>query len=167
MAFDFSRLRILTVDDNDFMRHILRELLLALGFVPDSIRSAVDGNQALELLDSFPADLVICDLNMRPMNGKHFTRHIRTKSDSPDPYLPIIICTGHAELNHIADARDAGANEILRKPVSATLIYERLRVIVESPRPFVKSSAYTGPDRRRRDLPFDGPDRRTGGAILL
>lgn len=167
MAFDFSRLRILTVDDNEFMQRLLRDILVALGFRPDHIRAAVDGSNALAALDTFQADLVICDLNMRPMHGKQFTRLVRTQGDSPNPFLPIIVCTGHAELNHIADARDAGANEILRKPVSARLIYDRLCSIVESPRTFVRAPTYTGPDRRRRNVPFDGPDRRASDPVLV
>ena len=152
--------QVLVIDDNEFMRRTYRELLKAFSFRDGEIQEAQDGSHALEFLMAHPVDLVICDLNMKPMNGKRFTRYIRTGRDSPDPFLPIIICTGHAERVHIEDARDAGANEILRKPVSPMSLYARLQAIVETPRPFIKSATYTGPDRRRRDRPFDGPDRR-------
>ena len=160
MAFEFSRLKVLVVDDNDFMQQIITELLIALSFSRDQIARAGDGSSALEALSAKNPDLVICDLNMKPMNGKRLTRLIRAADDSANPYVPIIVCTGHSEIEHIMDARDAGATEILRKPISAASLYSRLRAIIESPRPFIKSPVYVGPDRRRRNLPFDGPDRR-------
>ena len=162
MPLDFSRLQILVIDDNEFMRQLYRQLLEAIGFDPKHMTEACDGEEALHQLHHAHFDVVVCDLNMQPMNGKQFTHHIRTSEDSPDPYLPIVVCTGHAEMVHIADARDAGANEILRKPVSAASLYARLQAVIESPRPFILSPAFIGPDRRRRDLPFDGPDRRSG-----
>jgi two-component system, chemotaxis family, chemotaxis protein CheY len=161
VPLDFSRLQLLLVDDNDFMRDLYRQLLEAIGFDGTNITEAADGSQALTLLQHRPIDIVICDLNMKPMNGKRFTRYIRMNENTPDPYLPIIVCTGHAELIHIAHARDAGANEILRKPVSAASLYARLQSVIETPRPFILSPNFIGPDRRRQDLPFDGPDRRT------
>jgi two-component system chemotaxis response regulator CheY len=164
VALDFSRLQILIIDDNDFMRQLYRQLLEAIGFRAEYIKEAADGGEALKLLRDIAIDLTICDLNMKPMNGKEFTRFIRTSDDSPDPYLPILVCTGHAELVHIADARDAGANEILRKPVSAASLYSRLQAVIETPRPFILSKSFVGPDRRRRDVPFEGPDRR--GSIV-
>ena len=160
MALDFSRLHILIIDDNEFMRQLYRQLLEAIGFNPPQIREASDGNEALHHIHNNQVDVAICDLNMQPMNGKQFTHHIRTSDNSPNPYLPIVVCTGHAEYVHISDARDAGANEILRKPVSAASLYSRLQAVIESPRPFILSKTFVGPERRRRDMPFDGPDRR-------
>lgn len=161
MPLDFSRLQLLLIDDNDFMRDLYRQLLEAIGFRGEHIRDATDGEQALRQLEQFHTDVAICDLNMKPMNGKQFTRYVRTSDTSPYPYLPIIVCTGHAEHKHIVDARDAGATEILRKPVSAVSLYERLKAVIDCPRPFIISQDFVGPDRRRRDMPFDGPDRRS------
>lgn len=165
MALDLSRLRVLIVDDNAFMRRLLRELLWALDCHPDNIWFAPNGRDALGVMRDRRFDVIICDINMQPMDGKQFTKHVRMAPESTAPYVPIIICTGHAEIEHICDARDAGANEILRKPITVGSVYERIRAIVERPRPFVRSDSYHGPDRRRQDLPFDGPDRRVSAPI--
>jgi two-component system, chemotaxis family, chemotaxis protein CheY len=162
LPLQFSRLRILVVDDNDFMRRLYRDLLQAIGFRAENIKDATDGRTAIQHLTEYNCDLAICDINMKPMNGKKFTRYIRSDANSPDPYLPIIICTGHTELIHIANARDAGANEILSKPVTGAALYARLQAVVESPRPFIITQEFVGPDRRRRTVPFNGPERRTG-----
>jgi two-component system chemotaxis response regulator CheY len=167
MALDLSRLRFLIVDDNDFMRRLLRELLWAIDCTPDYIRFASNGRDAVQIIRDFPIDVIFCDINMRPMDGREFTRFIRTSPNSPDPHVPIIVCTGHAEIDHICGARDAGANEILRKPITVTSVYERIRAIIERPRPFVRADDYYGPDRRRQDLPFDGPERRHDGPIIV
>ena len=167
MALDFTRLKVLIIDDNDFMRRLLRELLWALDCKPDNIRFAANGRDGLDALREYPTDLIICDINMRPVNGKQFTLRVRTHPKSPDPYVPIIICTAHAEIEHICGARDSGANEILRKPVTAGSVYERIRAVVERPRPFVHCDQYNGPDRRRQDLPFNGPDRRNGSPVIV
>ena len=160
MPLDFSQLQLLIIDDNDFMRELYRQLLEAIGFRAEHIKEAIDGQDALDCLNEHSIDIAICDLNMQPMNGKQFTHKIRSDPNSINPYLPIIVCTGHAELVHISDARDAGATEILRKPVSASSLYSRLQAAIEQPRPFIVTQNYSGPDRRRRDIPFDGPDRR-------
>lgn len=165
MALDLSRLRFLIVDDNDFMRRLIRELLWAIDCSPVNIRFASNGRDALQLLQNLPIDVIICDINMLPMNGMEFTSYVRMSPNSPDPHVPIIVCTGHAEIAHICGARDAGANEILRKPITVNSVYERIRAVVERPRPFVRSANYYGPDRRRRDLPFEGADRRMDGPI--
>jgi CheY-like chemotaxis protein len=160
MALDFSPLKVLIIDDSKFMRVLLRDVLVALGFNVDNIRFASDGEAALEMLRDFRFDFLICDINMKPMNGKRFTKHIRTSPETWEPTIPIIICTGHAEIEHIRDARDAGADEILRKPINVLNLYERIRAIIERPRPFIESANYIGPDRRRTKVPYKGEERR-------
>ena len=167
MALDLSRLQFLIVDDNDFMKRLLRELLWAMNCSLDNLRFASNGRDALQMLRNYPIDIVICDINMRPMNGKEFTSYVRMAPASPDPHVPIIVCTGHAEMKHICGARDAGANEILSKPITVSTVYDRIRAIVEKPRPFIRSATYYGPDRRRRNGPFNGPDRRVAAPLLV
>ena len=142
------------------MRRLLREVLVALGFNVGDIRFASDGEDALQMLREHRFDFIICDINMLPMNGTQFTKRIRTAAETWDPAIPIIICTGHTEIGHIRDARDVGADEIICKPITVQNIYERIRAVIERPRPFIESDQFAGPDRRRRELPFDGEKRR-------
>jgi DNA-binding response OmpR family regulator len=60
----------------------------------------------------------------------------------------------------VLQARDAGVTEFMAKPVSVKALCARINAIIDSPRPFIRASGYFGPDRRRRALPFNGPDRR-------
>ena len=68
-----------------------------------------------------------------------------------------------------AEARDAGVNEFMAKPLTARGVLERLALVIDHPRPFIRSDDYFGPDRRRRTDPrYDGPWRRAGdkGEVL-
>jgi DNA-binding response OmpR family regulator len=96
---------------------------------------------------------------MAPMDGLELTRLIRTSEDSPDPFVPIIMLSGHVD--RMRAARDAGVSEFMMKPVSVRTFLACLGAVVERPRPFVRANGYFGPDRRRMLTPFSGPDRRT------
>ena len=147
------------VDDNQHMRGILKELLRAAGV--NDIKEASDPLEAFEYMKSSLVDLLLVDLAMPLMDGVEFTRMVRTNENSPNHFLPIIMITGHSERSRVNAARDAGVNEFLVKPVTAKGLMERLSLIVNRPRNFVKSKQYFGPDRRRRADPnFSGEERR-------
>ena len=103
------------------------------------------------------------DWEMGPSSGIELTKRIRTASDSPNPFLPIIMVSGYSEVARVLKARDAGVNEFLAKPVSAHSIYTRIKMLIERPRTFVRSPAFVGPDRRRCGGDrYDGEERRGG-----
>lgn len=152
MALDFSGLKIFVVDDIAFMRTVLRDLLVALGVERGNIAAFSNGEKALEEIGAQCPNLLVTDYRMEPMDGLELMRRVRHHRDKLISHTPIILCTGCTESQYVKAARDAGVNEVLAKPVNARALYERLRSIVEEPRPFEKSEDYFGPDRRRRDL---------------
>lgn len=164
--YNLERLNFLIVDDNKHMRTLVKSILGVLGV--RSIIEAENGEAALKELQHFAADIIILDWNMDPLDGIKLTRVLRKQNDesdlSTDPFVPIIMLTGYTEMKRVIEARDSGINEFLAKPVSATRLYERIKSVIEKPRPFVEVQgieAYFGPDRRRRDFPgFKGDDRR-------
>ncbi len=150
---------VLIVDDNAHMRGILKELLRAVGV--GEIKEASEPIEAFELIKSVAVDLLLVDLSMPIIDGVEFTKMIRTSSDSPNPFIPIIMITGHSERSRVNAARDSGVNEFLVKPVTAKSLMDRITIVINAPRSFVKSGNYFGPDRRRKkDAKFDGPWRR-------
>lgn len=157
--YSLERLNFLIVDDNKHMRALVKTILHALG-VKNTLE-ATDGADAFKELRHFPADVIICDWNMSPLDGMDFVRLVRTGKDSPNPFVPIIMLTGHTEMYRVVEARDAGVNEFLAKPISAKALYARIRSIIERPREFIRTASYFGPDRRRRQNPnYNGPERR-------
>ena len=155
----FELLKILTVDDNHHMRLLLTEILRAIGV--REVHEAANGAEALQVLRNNPIDIVMTDLAMQPLDGIDLVRKLRNANESPNPMVPVIMITGHSTLRRVAEARDVGVTEFLSKPVTARGVIERISRVVEHPRPFVKTSTYFGPDRRRRDDPnHPGPYRR-------
>ena len=156
----FDAVRFLLVDDNHHMRVLLTEILRSIGV--RKVLHANDGMEAFEKLRGQPVDIILTDLAMRPMDGVDFVRLLRNDPSSPAPYCPVLMISGHTTLRRIYQARDAGVNEFLSKPVTVRGLMARMDQIINHPRPFVKSSDYFGPDRRRRQDPeYRGPQRRS------
>ncbi|GAB4186162.1 MAG: response regulator [Thalassobaculales bacterium] len=157
-GYRLDRLWVLIVDDNQSMRSLVRTVLEALGV--RNIIEARDGEHAIEKITRQEVNLIITDWVMDEMDGLQLTRWVRNEAGSPDPYVPIIMLTGHTDRAKVMEARDAGVTEFMAKPVSAKALYSRMVAIIENPRPFVKTDNYFGPDRRRKNMPYQGPDRR-------
>jgi two-component system chemotaxis response regulator CheY len=155
----FELLNILLVDDNHHMRVLLTEILRAIGV--RQVFEANDGAEALHIMRSSQVDIIMTDLAMQPLDGLDFVRKLRNSPESPNPMAPVIMITGHSTQRRVQEARDAGVNEFLSKPVTARGVLERIGRVVDSPRAFVRSADYFGPDRRRRNDPnYNGPRRR-------
>jgi CheY-like chemotaxis protein len=155
----FELLKILLVDDNHHMRVLLTEILRAIGV--KQIYEANDGAEALTLMRNHAIDIVMTDLSMQPMDGIDFTRLLRNSPDSPNQMCPVIMITGHSTQRRVTEARDAGVNEFLAKPLTARGVLDRIGTVIDYPRPYVRTDDYFGPDRRRRADPrHTGPWRR-------
>lgn len=164
-----DRLNFLVVDDDPHTLKLVSGMLR--GFGARHVFLAAGAAEAFAEMRITPIDIAIVDWQMSPMDGVEFVKTVRTAEDSPNPFLPIIMLTANSEMKHVEAARDSGAHEYLVKPVSPKGLLKRIVSIIEHPRPFVRTKTYFGPDRRRRQVPFDGPDRRrtkarvvTGGA---
>ncbi|MBT3305762.1 MAG: response regulator [Alphaproteobacteria bacterium] len=147
------------VDDQDFIRSLLRHILGVLGCT--NITDSSNGEAAWFSIRDNPPDLLIVDWEMEPMDGIELVNKIRNDDSSPDRFMPIIMITAHSERPRIIAARDAGVNEFVMKPVSARTLFSRLNAVIEHPRRFVRTSEYFGPDRRRKRTFVDFERRDT------
>jgi CheY-like chemotaxis protein len=161
VRIDFNRLRFLVIDDNTHMRRIVRSLLH--GFGAREVYEAEDGASGLEAFTHYVPDIIITDWVMPIFDGLELTQMIRQPGANANPYVAIIMLTGHSEKIRVTAARDAGVTEFLAKPISAKSLHERIVNTVANPRPFIKTRTYFGPDRRRNVNPnYNGLDRRKG-----
>ena len=164
IRIDFNRLRFQIIDDNAHMRRILRTLLH--GFGTREVFEAEDGAAGLEAFPHYSPDIVITDWAMPIFDGLELTHMIRQPGANANPYVAIIMLTGHSEKKSVTAARDAGVTEFLAKPISAKGLYQRIVNVVANPRPFIKTKTYFGPDRRRNTTnTYIGPERRVGGEM--
>ena len=150
MQFDYAPLQVLIVEDHEYTRLLIKDVLENLGCSKSNICEADDGSSALTVLKEKRVHLIISDWKMEPMDGLTFVRTLRDPQKSEDPFVPFILCTAFTDRDLIERARDMGVTEVMAKPITVKAIDEKVRSIIESPRPFVDSSQYFGPDRRRR-----------------
>jgi two-component system chemotaxis response regulator CheY len=149
----------LILDDNAHMRGLVRVILASFGM--RRIEEAGDCNEAIGHVSGGDIDIAFVDFKLGGLDGLDFCRRIRLDRDSPDRYLPIVMITAYSERSRVIDAINAGVDEFLVKPVRAVDVANRVNAVIERRRPFVQTSTYFGPDRRRRDDPrFKGPWRR-------
>lgn len=160
-----SSLHVLLADDNPNMRAIVAAMLKSVGV--GRLTEADDGAGALEALRRETIDMAIVDFRMKPVDGVAFTRAVRNDADSPNPYLPVIMMTGHSERSRVTEARDAGVTEFVAKPVKAGTLLTRIEAVILRPRAFVRAPGYFGPDRRRtQPKGYAGPFRRLDDAVI-
>ncbi len=110
---------ILVVDDESQITRVLRTALGGHGY---SVRTAGDGDEALEVMRDWTPDLVITDLSMPNMSGLELCRRIRTKSA-----VPIIVLSVRGEETPKVEALDAGADDYVTKPFNMNELIARVR----------------------------------------
>ncbi len=112
--------RILIVEDKLENRQLLLELLTPVGF---EVREAVNGQEAIDLWESWSPDLIWMDLRMPIMNGFEATQHIKAAaSQAPE----IIALTGSAFEEDRLSALSVGFDDFVRKPFRTPVIFEKM-----------------------------------------
>jgi CheY-like chemotaxis protein len=158
--YKFDRLRVLVVDDNVHMRKLVTTILQAFGV--SQIAEAESADRAWQSLRDINPDVIVLDWVMEGMSGVELIQKIRTNPQAPNPFVPVIMLSGHTSLDHVRQARDAGANEFIAKPVSVRTMMSRLVAVIEHPRPYVRTNGFFGPCRRRRNIAdYQGSERRS------
>jgi two-component system chemotaxis response regulator CheY len=105
-------LRILVVDDMSVSRHVLQQMLEALGI--NQVRVASSAAQALETLKQVPIDLVFADINMPGINGVEFLKRLR--SEEKTCRIRFVLISGDDTSDAIAEAWRLGIDKFLPKP---------------------------------------------------
>ena len=164
MSYQFQKVSVLVVEDNQPMMEVTKALLLTFGV--GNVITAQNGEAGFKRFCESNPDIIIADWMMKPMDGISLTRRIRTDALSPNPYVPVILMTGFSEKRRVIQARDAGVTEFLVKPFHARDLYRRIAQLIERPRQFVRSEDFFGPDRRRQSTDvYTGPRRRESDGV--
>jgi two-component system, chemotaxis family, chemotaxis protein CheY len=118
-------MQALILDDSRTLRRILGDMLRRLGF---EVTEAADGREALVLLGQAALpDVVLVDWNMPTMNGLEFVQAVRAQDRLRD--LPLMMVTTETEMDQMATALAAGANEYLMKPFDKDAVAEKLQLL--------------------------------------
>lgn len=151
---------VLCVDDNLQGLDILAQILM--GFGVQRIARATTADEFYKTLEGGAVDLVLINANVGGGSGFELVRWLRRSKLEPNRFAPSIVLSGHTVHSQVTLARDCGANFVLSKPISATVLLERILWIGRSKRLFIEADSYMGPDRRFKNqgVPGDGPGRR-------
>ncbi|MFY8095938.1 MAG: response regulator [Niveispirillum sp.] len=128
---NFSRMNALIVEDQAFIRTVVSRILKQLEF--SQIWEADDGTGGLSLALERKPDIIICDIEMAPMDGLTFLQQLRQKEDL-GRRTPVIFLTNHAQKDMVLKARDLGVNAFIAKPVTVVGLREKLSVLLGNKR---------------------------------
>jgi DNA-binding response OmpR family regulator len=119
---------LLVVEDEPYLIRLLRLYLHREGY---RVRTATDGQEALEIVDqSWPADLVLLDLMLPSLDGFQLARHIRSKPDWRR--TPILVLTARSDERDIVRAYQSGADDLMTKPFHPRELSARIRQLLKS-----------------------------------
>lgn len=146
-SVDFSKLRVLIVENHALMRRLLHEMLR--GFGVSHVREAKSVPGAIDLIYSEEFDVVILDFFLGELDGADFAWVVRRDANCVNREVPILLITSMPDHHKVLKVRDAGINGMLTKPIAPKDLYERIYRMLASPRPFLITPAYVGPQRDR------------------
>lgn len=142
MTVDFSRMRVLVVDDQMLVRSLVTQVLRVMGFLQENISQAVDGTFAKRTLEAKPIDIVLCDVQMEPMNGLDVLKDLRCGRTNNPPNLPFVFLSGHPEKSNIVIAAQLHTDGFIIKPPKPADMEKTLRQALGRQRPEIDPFAY-------------------------
>lgn len=124
--------RVLIAEDEDKMRETVAQGFSLEGWI---VAAAVDGNQAVSLLDTQAFDLLILDWNLPGKDGLEVLRHVRSRGLQ----TPVLLLTVRDTVTDRVAGLEAGADDYLTKPFAFAELVARSRALVR--RPLLTTSA--------------------------
>jgi two-component system, chemotaxis family, chemotaxis protein CheY len=124
------------------------------------VTEVTSARDLMALLAGRSYSLIVLDDQLGPPGAVDMVRQLRQNFDSPNRTTAVIMMSAAPDIARIAEARDAGVSEFLRKPFSPADLQKRIAGLDLNPRDFIEGPAYAGPDRRRRLLEVGIDDQR-------
>jgi CheY-like chemotaxis protein len=116
-----AKKKILVVDDTEFNRDLVVQLLEE----DYDMVVAENGEEALTMSDKERPDLILMDLGMPVMDGWEATRRLKANDELKN--IPVIAVTSHAMVGDEIDARKAGCDDYLPKPIDDELLMKKIK----------------------------------------
>ena len=119
-------MNVLVVDDYKTMTRIVRNLMEQLGF--HNVDEALNGPDALALIQAKDYGLVLSDWNMQPMSGFELLKRVRAEPRTQT--LPFVMVTAEAKVDNVVAARQAGVNNYIIKPFTLAVLKQKLSTVL-------------------------------------
>jgi two-component system, response regulator FlrC len=110
---------ILIVEDDNDLREALKETLTMAGYIPET---AINGEDALDVIQNNSIDMVISDVKMAKMDGVKLLKRIKTVQSE----LPVILMTAYATVQQAVDVMQIGAVDYLVKPFQPEVLISKV-----------------------------------------
>ena len=151
--FSFGEVDTLLIDPDRSVRSTIRNILMDNGF-----RRVTVGGGMSDIQEKFRLgmpDLLISDLNLPDGDLRAFIYNLRHHEVGYNPFLPIIVTVWSPTTDDVRAIVQSGADDMLTKPLSAAQILLRIKSLIIARKPFVVTSGYIGPDRRKPGADHD------------
>tara|TARA_R100000005_G_scaffold96724_1_gene86774 strand:- start:10216 stop:11211 length:996 start_codon:yes stop_codon:yes gene_type:complete len=142
----FQTAAVLLYDPEPSMRQSIRSALLNIGF--GEVIASGDEADFSRKLEQEKFDLVIAETASAQSDTHHIIRDIRHSRVGKDPFVNVVLSIWHTGPDVVRDVINAGADDLILRPMSRTQIFTRLRHLINARKPFVVTADYIGPDRR-------------------
>ncbi len=119
-------MRVLFVDDHEINRRVVKDMLGAAGV---EMAEAPEAETGLRMIDETAYDLILMDLRMPGMDGLAAVRRIRARTDAKAD-VPIIMVTADVAPSILADSAEAGADDVLHKPVDMGSLFDAIAAVL-------------------------------------
>ncbi|MBF0168900.1 MAG: response regulator transcription factor [Alphaproteobacteria bacterium] len=142
-----SLIRIVLVEPDTQLRNSLRQALMGAGFRNVHDFSSID--KMKDGLEIDPPDLLFIDVHAPGGDACELVRSLRFNLQRSNPFMSVILTVWQGKIDDIEKLVNTGADHIILKPVAPQVIFKRIEALIERRKPFVATSGYIGPDRRR------------------
>lgn len=160
----FGALNVVLVDGDPTSAQHTRMLLSNLGIY--QLRVAKNYDQMITMLTKSPADLIAFDAGKKSSQELELIQKLR-KEKSSLALTPVLSLSSQTTAKDVHQLVDAGVTELVAKPANVKTIFGRIQNMIDSPRSFVSTKDFKGPDRRRKQQPGMENEGRTNTAPTI
>ncbi len=122
-----GKMRVLVVDDSALARKMIIKTLVKMGM--KNFKEAVDGKEAMPMIQASKFDLIVSDYNMPKVDGHQLLKFIRTESNQPD--VPVLMVTTEGDESKLEAVQQEGVSAIVDKPFDVNTVKQLIEAIFE------------------------------------
>src|SRR5262245_31712081 len=137
---NLSRANVVVMESNQHAADMLGQILR--GFGVGEVQRCTTVSESLAAFENRMPDLIVADPKLRDGDALELLYELRHSKQEPACYTPLIILSGHSTSSQVRKSRDIGANFFVAKPVSPSVLLQRVLWVVNDKRPFVEVSKY-------------------------
>jgi two-component system, chemotaxis family, chemotaxis protein CheY len=125
----YEALDVLVIEDDEMQRKIVMQALRVIGF--GSVRDADNGETGLQACMARLPDVIVCDIEMEPMDGMAFLKALRRTRSSAVRTIPIVFLTSHNESATVKEAVTHGVSAFIVKPPTLKALKSRIDAVLK------------------------------------